>query len=440
MIEPRTFKGTRDLLPAEQAPREALIDRLKTVFRRYGFAPLETPAMELQEILGGKYGEDVEKLIFKLAYKDGNTLALRYDLTIPLARVMAMNPQLIKPFKRYQIQPVWRADNPQIRQGRFREFMQCDVDIVGTSSLLADAEIIMATYDSLKAIGFGDDDNSFTMRINNRSALAGLCEFVDLSGKEIIICKAIDKWDKIKSEGVHKELIENGIPLSASTKIVDLVGSWEPKTDMDPRWCAMLEQTSSGRKGFLELMEVSNNLRMFGLDESSYIFDPKIARGLDYYTGTIYETTLEKAPHIGSLTGGGRYDNLIGLFTNQSIPAVGTTVGLDRILSAMETLNIKIDAPMSSEIMITVFDKEGLDYSISLAKKLREAGRRVELSYMIGNIGKQLELCDKKKIPFAIIAGPDERARGEVSIKDLRNSTQIKVPVYDLEATILTLL
>ena len=434
-IKPRIYKGTRDFLPEQMVKRNYVIGIIREVFERYGFEPLETPAIELWETLSGKYGEEADRLTYRFQDRGNREVGLRYDLTVPLSRVVAMYPQIPKPFKRYQIQPVWRADKPQ--KGRFREFYQCDVDIVGSASMLADAEIIAIIYETLNRLGF----SQFTIRINNRKILFGITE-VSGAGmeKELEVCRAIDKMDKIGLEGVKAELVQRQIPAQAIEKILEILsieGSLEQRLD---KVANQLQSSETGLQGVEELKALFGYLNNYGIPLSNVEFDLYLSRGLDYYTGPIYETVVEE-PQIGSITGGGRYDKLIGLFSGQDFPATGTTIGLERIVTVMEDLHMfpeNLRTPI--QVLVTVFDANTLPYSIAIARQLRQAGIRTDLYTGKANLRGQFGLANDKGIPLVIVAGPDEQAAGKVTIKNMASGEQQTVARQEIITTIKNLL
>jgi len=426
-ITPRLFKGTRDFLPEEMIPREEIIDKLKSIFKKYGFQPLETPSVEYLDVLTGKYGSEDEKMIYKLAYKGGNELALRYDLTVPLCRVIAMNPEISKPFKRYQIQPVWRADKPQIHQGRFREFYQCDADTVGSDSILVDAEFIVITDEILRELGFKD----YKIRINNRKILKGIIEFLDINPDlENSFLRSLDKLDKIGMKGVNEEFIKKGFSKDVIDKINNIlhISLEKDSRDVIDLIGEKIESVASFRDGLDEIKTLFDYLEMTEVDEGNYKFDLYLARGLEYYTGIIYESVVESLPHMGSLTGGGRYDKLIGTLTGRDIPASGTTIGLDRIFAAMNQLKILPEKRTKTQIMICLFGKEFIKSSMALASMLRKEGFNTEIYFEEDKLNKQFSYADKKGIPIVIIEGPDEVKEGKIGIKNMIDRTQINVP------------
>ena len=425
VIEPRVFKGTRDFLPEEMIHRDRIIGIMKSTFETYGFEPLETPSLEYWDILTGKYGEEGEKLIYRLDYKGGHEVALRYDLTVPLSRVIALYPQLPKPFKRYQMQPVWRADKPQLRQGRFREFYQCDVDTVGSDSMLVDAEIIALTHEVLSSLGF----ETFRIRINNRKVLAGIVEFAcgDQS-RSADICRYIDKLDKIGVNGVKDELEKCNIPDGSAQKVLKILEiSGDSATvlrDMETE----LSVSEVGLMGVRELREVFDLLQHYGMPQEKYALDLHLARGLDYYTGPIFETVLPDQPHIGSLAGGGRYDKLIGLFSGIDVPATGTTIGLDRIYTAMQQLKMLENVKTKTQVLVTLFDDTTMKQSLSIAQELRNNGLNTDTYSEHHSLKKQFTYANKKGIPYVVILGPDELEKGEISVKDMESGKQKAIP------------
>jgi histidyl-tRNA synthetase len=435
-IQSRAARGTRDILPVQMAGRRAAVQKIVNVFENYGYEPLETPAIERLEVLTGKYGEEGDKLIFKLqARGDGGKdadLALRYDLTVPLARVIASHPEIKLPFKRYQIQPVWRAERPQ--KGRFREFYQCDVDVVGAPSVAADAEMVAIVDDCLAALGFGD----YRIRINHRKVLEGIALYSGTPpSKATDLCIAIDKLEKIGFEGVRQELERRGIDSKPCDKIMGLIeagGSTGAGGSIEDR-LGLLEKTvgatDEGAVGLADIREFLGYLEPLGVTASALSFDPCLARGLDYYTGLIYESVVEE-PKIGSLTGGGRYDNLIGRFTGRDIPATGTTIGLERILAAMEDLGMLPEAKTCVQALVAFQDRSLEKEAFALAREIRSAGVRCEIYLKTkGSLRDQIAYANGKGVPWVVILGPDEMAEGKVVLKDMVGRGQRDVPLAD---------
>jgi histidyl-tRNA synthetase len=426
-MKPRLYKGTRDFLPEQMIKRNYVIDIIKNIFEKFGFDPLETPAMELWETLSGKYGEEGDRLTYRFIDRGKREVGLRYDLTVPLSRVIALYPEISKPFKRYQIQPVWRADKPQ--KGRFREFYQCDIDIVGSTSMLADAEIISALYHVLRDLKF----KKFTIRINSRKILSGITE---ISGanleKEAEVARSIDKFDKIGLKGVREELITRGIESRGADKILQVLDIEGSNKDRLRKLTDLLKTSKTGLAGIKEIEDLLNYLKMLEVPEQQILFDLYLARGLDYYTGPIYETVVDE-PRIGSITGGGRYDNLIGLFSGQNQPATGSSIGLERIITVMDELKMfPEDLKTSVEVLITVFDASCLPYSIKIANLLRQENINCDLYSGESKLRGQFGLANDRNIPIAVVAGPDEIKINTVNIKNMRTGKQVNVPLENM--------
>ena len=448
--KPSIPKGTRDFGPAEMAGRNYIFDTIKTVFRRYGYSPIETPAMENLSTLLGKYGEEGDKLLFKIlnsgdAFKSvkemsadalqetgSNALALkvcekglRYDLTVPFARyVVQHRGELTFPFKRYQIQPVWRADRPQ--KGRYREFYQCDVDVIGTDSLLNELELVQIADEVFKAL-----DIRIKIKINNRKVLAGLAEMTGQPDKLTDITVAIDKIDKIGLDAVKEELAERGLTRESISRIepvLTLSGSNEEKIS---RMRELLSGSETGLRGLQELEE------LFGLIASAEIsseveFDLSLARGLNYYTGAIFEVKALDFT-IGSICGGGRYDNLTGIFGLPDTSGVGISFGADRIYDVMLGLDkFPKEAVQGTEYLFANMGKETLPYILKAAARCRAAGHSAEIYPDSAKLRKQFEYADKKGIKYVILAGYDEISNNELSIKDIISGEQKKVKIFEL--------
>lgn len=404
-------KGTRDLLPAQMIPRLRVLDTLRGVFAKYGFDPLETPAMERIETLTGKYGEEGDRLIFKVLKRgEGAALgevdqALRYDLTVPLARVVAMNPALPMPFKRSHIAPVWRADRPQ--KGRFREFWQCDIDVVGADGLLADADVLACFNEAYESLGF----EQFVIKLNHRALLRALAVAIGAEDRETSLLVALDKLDKIGREGVSKELAGRGFGDDPIARLWDLLDG------------GAIPGAEAAEAELAQLLELTAAL---GVPAGRIRLDRTLARGLDYYTGPVFEVEVE-TPKIGSIGAGGRYDGLIGIFAGRRIPAVGASLGLDRVLTVLETLGRLGEASTATQVWITVFSEETRAASLAAAAAFRAAGVPVELHLDgVGRLGRQLKAASARGVPYALVIGPDEQAAGQVVLKDLVAGTQIQ--------------
>lgn len=429
-VEPRLYQGVRDVPPSELLPRNELVRRLTAVFERFGFAPLETPAMEYLDILVGKYGAEGEKLIYRVERKgDGDALALRYDLTVPLARMVAMNPQLPRPFKRYQIQPVWRADRPQPAQGRFREFYQCDVDTVGTSSLIADAENVAVVHEGILALGL----DQFRIKINNRKLLRGMVAYAGLpQERDADVLRIVDKLDKIGLDEVRNELVKEGVPTAAVEKLVELMTiEGTPESVLD-RAESVLKDEAAARTGIAELRELLAHAKALSVLPERIAVDLSLTRGLDYYTGPVYEVVLTTADKFGSLGGGGRYDDLMTLFGKEPVPATGISIGLTRVLSALLKYGLLQTRESPALALVMRFPDTPLDAALGVAALLRRADVPTEFFYEPDRLKKQFAHAEKKGIPWAVIVGASEIAEGKVNVKHLATGVQSTVALSDL--------
>ncbi|HZI17950.1 MAG TPA: histidine--tRNA ligase [Pyrinomonadaceae bacterium] len=453
-------RGMRDFLPADVRRREYVVSVIKGVYERYGFEPLETPAVENIETLTGKYGEEGSQLIFKILKRGEHEqtgqadLALRYDLTVPLARVVAeYGERLPKFFKRYQIQPVWRADRPA--RGRFREFYQCDVDCIGTRSPVIEAELCAAASDALGELGF----DNFTIRLNHRQALSGLLDAAGVPGdKHSDVLVALDKLDKVGREGVERELSQRGVEAESGGRLLDFFedlsvleraaefvaedvgasGNEAYNRAVLGRMVEFVGDHEAGARGVDELRRVTDYARAYGA-EGRIRIDPSLARGLSYYTGAIMEIAVPDL--AGSLGGGGRYDNLVGMFSGRDIPACGFSLGLERIVVVMtERGMFPPDLERAAaDVMVTIWDEQTTADSLALASELRRAapGLRVDVYPEADKLGKQLKYASSRGVPFVLVLGEDERARGEVALKDMRSGGQRTVGREGLAATLL---
>lgn len=426
-ITPKILKGFRDFLPEKEIIRESIIKTAKEVYESFGFVPLETPALEYAETLLGKYGGEADVLVYQFKDYGGREVALRYDLTVPLARVIAMYPELPKPFKRYQIAPVWRAEKPQ--RGRFREFIQCDIDIVGTSSMMADSEIVSIIYKTMKALGF----DRFIIQINNRKILDGLITSLQIDkSQSLVIFRILDKFEKIGFEEVKKELLDKGFNKRAVDRLLQFIQIKGSNKEILSLLKKMFPDNSEVLKGTEELKLILNYAKASGVPEDNLKINLGIVRGLDYYTGSVFETILLDSPEVGSVFGGGRYDNLIGMFFNKEIPAVGVSLGVDRLFSAIETTKILPTKISTSRVLVTIFDESTKVQSLKIADKLRRSGINTEIYFDKDNLGKQLTYAYKKGTPLAIIIGPKELKNKRVTLKDLRSGRQKTIKVSNL--------
>ena len=431
-IKPRIPPGTRDFTALEVRQRAWVIDRIRGVFERFGFEPIETPTLEFFETLKGKLGEEGEQLIFKVLrrgtaledlrlgrvaavtvsdYDEVVDYALPYDLTVPFSRFLAMHPDQPLPFKRYQIQRVWRADKPQ--RGRYREFCQCDVDVAGTSSMLADAEVIAVTIEALGDLGFRD----FHTRIGHRKIFDGLVESAGGAEHFRALCTAVDKLDKIGLDGVREEIAQRGVPAQVGDALLARITREGPAEELLGEMERTLAGTRQGIAGVSEMRELLALLAAQGVPAGHVRFDPGLARGLDYYTGPVYESVVTR-PAIGSLSGGGRYDELIGRFTGTPLPATGTSLGLERIIDVMRELEMLPARPGATEVLVTIFDAASQAAALGLASELRRAGFRTEVPLKPAKgLKPQIAYASEKGIPLLGILGPDEIAAGTVTLR-----------------------
>ncbi|HLG51183.1 MAG TPA: histidine--tRNA ligase [Chloroflexota bacterium] len=420
---PQVLKGMRDFLPARMILRHWVIEQVRRVFERFGFEPLETPAIEYLEVLEGKNGAEADKLIYSFEDRGGRRVGLRYDLTVPLARVVAMYPELPKPFKRYQIGPVWRAERPQ--RGRYREFYQCDADIVGSASMLADAEVVTVAYQALRQLGF----TRFQILINNRKLIQAVGTRLAVPAERVpLLWRAIDKWEKIGPAGVRAELLESGFDPSTIDRLLGILDVPADTADTLSILSDRLGDIPLGAEGIRELEELLGYLDLLEVPADFTRVDPRMVRGLDYYTGPIFEIVVEE-PRIGSISGGGRYDHLVGLLGPVEAPAVGISLGLERLIDVIDELGMAPAEVRSTvtEVLVTVFDQERLASSLAIAASLRAAGINTEVALETEKLGHQLRYAGRKNIPLAIIVGPDEEAAGVVIVRNMVTGQQERV-------------
>lgn len=449
-IKPSLAKGTRDFSPQEMVKRNYIFDTVKTVFKKYGYAEIQTPSMENLSTLTGKYGDEGDKLIFKilnsgdylskvkpelLAQANSNAIissisekALRYDLTVPFARYVVMHQNDISlPFKRFQVQPVWRADRPQ--KGRYREFYQCDVDVVGSDSLLNEAEFILIYQEALSNLGLKD----FTIKINNRKILSGIAEVVGKPELIIDMTVAIDKLDKIGLDGVIKELLERGFTeadIDRLKPVILLEGANEQKL---ASLKTVLAASATGLKGVEEIESVFDYVdAMLKADASlkpNVELDITLARGLNYYTGCIFEVKTNEVA-MGSIGGGGRYDDLTGMFGLKGLTGVGVSFGADRIYDVLLELNLFPESTTAgTTVLISNFDKDAERYALPILQQLRSANIAAELYPSSAKLKKQMSYADDKHIPYVILIGSDEMSSGVLTLKDMHSGQQEKLTV-----------
>jgi histidyl-tRNA synthetase len=424
IIEPRTLRGFRDYLPELMMPREELLERARRVYRSYGYAPIDTPALEYTEILLGKGGEESDKLIYRFTDHGGRDVALRFDLTVPFARFAAQHiAQLGTPFKRYHMGPVWRGENTA--HGRYREFWQCDFDTIGTTSNAADIETVLVINDLLRALGL----ERFHIQVNNRLVLSGLLEELGLADQTAPLLRALDKLAKIGREGVIGEMLEKtGIAASAAGRVLDLAQMQGSNTEILKRLEGDFGGNARAAEGISRLRQLLEVAGALGIVEPYLRLDLSIARGLDYYTGTVYETLLTDLPGIGSVCSGGRYDNLAGLYTKQTLPGVGASLGLDRLVAALDELQLLSKSATPAPVLLVQFSADRLGDYERLARTLRADGIAVEFYPEAKKVGQQLQYAERRGFRVAVIAGPDEFAQGVWKIKELSRREEVTVP------------
>ena len=431
LITPRTLKGFRDFLPETMIPRERLSETAQQVFRSYGFAPIDTPALEYYEILAGKGSDETDKQLYQFEDHGGRRVGLRFDLTVPFARFSAQYiSQIGTPFKRYHIGKVWRGENTQA--GRYREFTQCDFDTIGTDSIVSDIETTLVIHDLLNAIGF---EGKYSIRINNRLILSGLLGKLGLSEKSVPILRALDKLPKIGRDKVADEMTQSagatGQQADAVLQLADLKGTSDTILNS---LNTMVSGNATGEEGVEKLRTVIKNVQAAGVPKETVQIDVSIARGLDYYTGTIYETFLSELPGIGSVCSGGRYDNLAGLYTKQPLPGVGASLGLDRLLAAMEELGKFEKISTYAEIFVPYFVADRLGDYLKLAADLRREGFKVEVYPEAVKLGRQLKYADKRGFAFSVVIGEDEFEQGTCQLKNMKTGETVNCAVGEIRA------
>jgi len=455
--KPSIPKGTRDFSPEEMVRRNYIFDTIRSVFKKYGYQPIETPAMELTQTLMGKYGEEGDRLIFRILNSgnylqelndanfpfrtqiynlDNRTLrffsdsisekALRYDLTVPFARYVVMHQNEITfPFKRYQIQPVWRGDRPA--KGRYREFFQCDADVIGSNSLINEIELVQMIDEVFTALGV-----SVKIHYSNRKVIQAIAEVLDYPHRMIEIAVAIDKLDKIGIEGVNKELRENNF---AEDSIEKLQMIMDPSKRTPESIAAFLSGSAIGKKGLEEVSYLSTNSKLMGIAEEKLFFDVSLARGLNYYTGTIFEVKVNdsRSTFTSSICGGGRYDDLTGIFGLPNLSGVGISFGADRIYDVLNELNLYPESVTAgTRLLFANFGGEDEMHSLKLLKQVREKGIAAEIYPDNVKMGKQFTYADKKKIPFVAIIGENERTSGKIMLKNMQSGEQQAVSFEEL--------
>ncbi|MCC6043221.1 MAG: histidine--tRNA ligase [Candidatus Verstraetearchaeota archaeon] len=420
----RRPRGTRDFLPWDMIKRRFVVETVRSVFELYGYDEIETPAFELLDVLTAKCGPDVKEQIYAFKDKAGRDLGLRFDLTVPLARVVASHPDLPKPFKRYCISRVWRYEEPQ--SGRFREFWQADADIVGSAKMDADAEVVALAISCLKRLGM----KNFRVRLNNRKILESIAASADVD-KELWlgVFRAIDKLDKVGQEGVRRELEKLGLSGDQISTIMMQISKCGDVDAVEREVSHALNDR--GKEGFNELAEIISNLELYNCSEY-VVVDLSLARGLDYYTGPIFEISAETNVNVGSVAGGGRYDNLIELLGGPPTPATGISLGIDRLVEVLGEANMLPTARTLTQVFIAYTSPSLKKEVIAVAEKLRDRGIRVEVDVMGRKLDRQLKYADAKGIPYVVILGPQEVERGVYRVRDMSAREERLVDLQEL--------
>jgi histidyl-tRNA synthetase len=440
-VRPALLKGfDQEFLPQDQLEFNALLELIRRNFERYGFLPIETPSAERIEVLTSKGG--TEKEIYALsrlaAAEDDEAAAkgaLRFDLTVPLARYVAMRErELAFPFRRYQIQRVWRGENPQVKRGRFREFYQCDIDIIGRESLsyLFEAEIPSVIYSVFREMAIGE----FRIRINNRKVLKGILRHFEVREEAAAeVLRSLDKVDKEPEEAILRELGAQGLAAGAARELYRIIATRRETAETLALLGDLAYRNGSYTQGLEELRNVVKAIGQFGVPQAAFAIDLSVVRGLDYYTGTIYETTLIEHPDIGSICSGGRYDDLASYFTNTRLPGVGISIGLSRLFARLKEANLlRATARTPAEVLVTTLDPEAIERYLAIAAALRAADINTEVYLERAKLGKQFEYANKKGFRIAITAGADEFGRSSVKLKDLARQAESEVPLAEVPA------
>ena len=453
-MKPSLVKGTRDFGPEQMSKRLFIFDTIRATFKRFGFLPLETPSMENLSTLTGKYGDEGDQLLFKIL-NSGDFAAsltpdnlvsgvkamlpkiaekgLRYDLTVPFARYVVMNRHtLALPFKRYQMQPVWRADRPQ--KGRYREFYQCDADVVGTDSLLCEAEIVLMVHEVMRNLGIGN----FVLKINNRKILTGISEHIGAPGQEGTLAVAIDKLDKIGPEKVLAELIERGFSDEAVAALAPMFSMQGTTDEVLTKLKNWLSTSETAQRGIAELEEMLQLVNQYELASPQLELDVTLARGLSYYTGAIFEVKalnrIGEPVSIGSISGGGRYDNLTSAFgTSERLSGVGISFGVDRIYDVMDELNLfPTDSGQGTMVLLVPFDNNGRAVALPLLNKIRQVGVAAEMYPDLTKVKKMLDYANAKRIPYVVLIGSEEVQTGQLSVKNMVTGEQQKMSAEEV--------
>ena len=427
-VEPRILQGFSELLPGEQIAYNKMYDKIRSVYERFGFLPIDTPVLEYSDVLLAKAGGETEKQIYRFSKGDAD-LAMRFDLTVPLARYVAMHRNdLPFPFKRYHMAKVYRGERPQ--KGRFREFCQCDIDVIGSDELdlVYDAEMPAVIYNVFTELDIG----KFTIRINNRKVLGGFFEWLGIADKATDVMRTIDKLEKIGAEKTRAELVKLEIDEKTVDKIISFIGI---SGNCDEIISALRGIGCDNEKfltGVDELDVVVGYIRDFGVPDDYFTLDLTIARGLDYYTGTVYETKIDAAPEFGSVCSGGRYDDLTGYYTDQKLPGIGISIGLTRLFSQLKEYGmIKAETTSTADVLILPMDRSALTYSINAAKELRKKGIPTDVYYLDKGFKPKMKYANRIGVPFVAIVGESEMAENKITLKNMTDGSQQTLPVTE---------
>ncbi len=403
-------------------PREGLMETARRVYRSFGYAPIDTPALEYHEILAGKGGEESDRQMYQFIDHGGRHVAMRFDLTVPLARFVAQHiDQLGTPFKRYHIGTVWRGEKSQA--GRYREFIQCDFDIIGTTSLASDVETGLVIHELMQAIGF----DQFSIRVNHRKVLTGVLEKLELSQQTVPVLRAIDKLDKAGPESVRDELEACGVTGRPADQLLQMVSIRGSNEEVLQQLQPLVDGNDQATTGLERMRQFAEHIAASGISDARLRIDPSIARGLDYYTGMVFETYLNQDPEIGSVCSGGRYDNLAELFTKRELPGIGASLGLDRLLAAMQRLDMLPAASTPAQVLIVNFDEQLLTEYLKMAGAIRRAGIGVEIYPETKRLAHQFKYADRRGFAAAVVAGSNEFQQQKLQVKWLAKGHQLEV-------------
>lgn len=423
-VTPRILSGFIEFLPEDQIQFNSMFDSIRSVYESYGYAPIETPAIELGEVLLAKAGGETEKQIYKIAHADKD-MALHFDLTVPLARYVAQHEgELVFPFRRYQMQKVWRGERSQA--GRYKEFYQCDIDVVGSSNTLFDAELPAVISSVFRKLSIG----SFTIRINNRKILQGYLESIGAHHIATEVLRVIDKLDKVGEGVVTEELVKLGVEATPAKELLRFIAIEGSVDEVLDRLEALPTRNTLYRTGLAELTAVIGGMRQLGVPDEDYVIDLHIARGLDYYTGTVYETTLDDFPGVGSVCSGGRYDDLASNYTKSTLPGVGVSIGLTRLFTQLKEIGlITSGARTLSQAVVLPLLPAAMPRALEVASELRTAGVAVESYLEPGQPSKLMRYADRLGVPFAVVLGDDEILSGKLMLKDMRSGEQSSLSI-----------